>query len=120
MNKKSSYKVWVHIERVTEDGDVLEGDEYHEPHEAGEFDTLEAAEAHRDAMIDGESGWTVILAYPDGELFTEWSDEAEELAAVADVRQKAVAADGNEDMDPDDFGLIGVIGGHHELNALES
>lgn len=31
------YKVWIHIEGITEGGDVIEGDDYFEPVEVGEF-----------------------------------------------------------------------------------
>lgn len=54
MSKVKSYKVWVHIEGLDKHGDCIEGDDYHEPREAGEFDTPEAAEAHRDALLDGD------------------------------------------------------------------
>lgn len=42
-----TFKVWVHIEEEYEE----EYEEAAEPMEAGEFDTLEEAEAARDEMI---------------------------------------------------------------------
>jgi hypothetical protein len=53
MSKRTvtTYKVWVHIEEFR-NGEPL-ADEADEPHSAGEYDTLEAAQEARDAMIEG-------------------------------------------------------------------
>lgn len=50
--KCDKYKVWVHIEGLNEDGDCIEGDSYHEPHEAGCVKMLEEAEALRDRLLE--------------------------------------------------------------------
>lgn len=47
----ASYKVWIHIEGLNQDGDTVEGDDYHEPREAGCFHTVEEAERLRDALL---------------------------------------------------------------------
>jgi len=52
MPKVKQYKVWVHIEGLNKDGDCIEGDDYHEPTEAGCVDTLEEAERLRDALLE--------------------------------------------------------------------
>ena len=46
------YKVWIHIESVNEEGDPVEGDDYHEPREAGSFDTLGEAQELRDKLLE--------------------------------------------------------------------
>jgi hypothetical protein len=46
------YNVWVHIEGVNKEGDTIEGDDYYEPHKAGEFKKLETAEEFRDMLVD--------------------------------------------------------------------
>lgn len=48
----TSYKVWVHIEGVNDEGDCIEGDSYHEPIEAGTRATLEEAQALRDRLLE--------------------------------------------------------------------
>lgn len=35
--KNTTYKVWLHMEEITEDGDTVKGEEYFGPLEAGEF-----------------------------------------------------------------------------------
>ena len=52
MKKVKSYKVWIHIEGIDKHGDCLEGDDYHEPREAGHVDTLEEAERLRDTLLE--------------------------------------------------------------------
>ncbi len=47
----ASYKVWIHIEGLNQDGDTVEGDDYHEPREAGCFATVDEAERLRDALL---------------------------------------------------------------------
>ncbi len=51
-SKVKKYKVWVHIEGLNKDGDCIEGDDYHEPREAGCVETLEEAERLRDVLLD--------------------------------------------------------------------
>lgn len=42
------YNVWIHIEGVNKGGDVIEGDEYHEPRKVGNYRGDRACEdAHR-------------------------------------------------------------------------
>jgi hypothetical protein len=50
--KVDCYKVWVHIEGVTKDGDVIYGDEYFEPQCVGERKTRKQAEALRCKLMD--------------------------------------------------------------------
>lgn len=50
-NKVVKYNVWIHIEGVNRDGDCIEGDDIHEPVEAGEFKKLEDAEYLRDLLL---------------------------------------------------------------------
>lgn len=51
-SKVKKYKVWLHIEGLNKDGDCIEGDDYHEPREAGCVETREEAERLRDALLD--------------------------------------------------------------------
>jgi hypothetical protein len=127
--KIDAYKVWLHIEAVTEDGDVVRGDEYYEPHEAGSFNDEASAEALRDRLENAASvGWTVILSYPDyladcnGDFFMAWSDKEDSAEAISEVRRKAAQTQCviHPNMDPDDFGLVGVIQGHHALYNSEN
>jgi hypothetical protein len=50
--KVDHYKVWVHIEGLSKDGDCIEGDDYHEPREAGCVKTPEEAERLRDTLLE--------------------------------------------------------------------
>lgn len=50
--KVTKYKVWVHIEGLNEDGDCIEGDEFHEPREAACVKTLKEALSCQDTLID--------------------------------------------------------------------
>ncbi len=45
------YKVWVHIEGLNAEGDTIEGDEYHDPLQAGRVKTLAEAEKLRDWIL---------------------------------------------------------------------
>jgi hypothetical protein len=40
----TKYNVWLHIEGVDQDDDVLEGDEHNEPHKIGTFGTAHEAQ----------------------------------------------------------------------------
>ena len=52
MNSKvKKYKVWVHIEGLNKDSDCIEGDDYHEPREAGCVTSLAKAEQLRDELL---------------------------------------------------------------------
>lgn len=51
-SKVAKYKVWIHIEGVDRNGDCVEGDEFHEPHSAGEYTTRFMAEKLRNRLID--------------------------------------------------------------------
>jgi len=50
--KVVKYKVWLHIEGLDKYGDCVEGDDYHEPNEAGCFKTLEEAVDFRDFLLE--------------------------------------------------------------------
>ncbi len=43
MSKPTHYKVWVHVEGLNAEGDIIEGDSYYEPREAGCFATSDEA-----------------------------------------------------------------------------
>lgn len=58
---KHMYKVWVHIEKVTAGGDVLEGDEFHEPHEAGCMKSLKKAQQLVDTLIEAAHGPRAVV-----------------------------------------------------------
>lgn len=45
--KPKVYKVWIHLEGCNNDGDCIEGDEYHEPLKAFETRSIEMAESVR-------------------------------------------------------------------------
>ncbi len=51
MSKATHYKVWIHIEGLNDEGDMVEGDEYNEPREAGCFATREQAAELRDVLL---------------------------------------------------------------------
>jgi hypothetical protein len=48
MSNVKEYKVWIHIEGLDKNGDCIEGDSFHEPHELFCTYTLEHAEAIRE------------------------------------------------------------------------
>ncbi len=52
MNEVTHYKVWIHVEGLDDVGDCVEGDDYHEPVEAGVCATLEEAEHLRATLIE--------------------------------------------------------------------
>ncbi len=52
MSKPTHYKVWVHIEGLNAEGDIIEGDENHEPREAGCFATSEDAVDFQNELLD--------------------------------------------------------------------
>ena len=53
MDRKAvKYKVWIHLEGLNKDGDCVEGDDWHEPREAGCFRSLEIAESFRNMLLD--------------------------------------------------------------------
>lgn len=49
--KVEQYKIWIHIEGLDADGDCVEGDDYHQPHEVACVQTLTQAEELRDRLI---------------------------------------------------------------------
>lgn len=48
-NKKSTYKLWLHLEEITAEGEPIDLDDEEMPEIVGEYDTLEEA---RDTMTD--------------------------------------------------------------------
>jgi len=46
------YKVWVHIEGLNKDGDMIEGDDYFEPHEAACVKSAKRAMEIQNRLVD--------------------------------------------------------------------
>ncbi len=125
-NKVVEWKVWVHVEGLDRAGDILEGDEYQEPMEAGCFTKRAAAHECQNLLAGAWKGYTVILLYPDDmndtghETYVDWSEKDDEESAIADVRAKAVAAQAPETVkDPADFALVGTFRGNQWMNRIE-
>jgi hypothetical protein len=69
---------------------------------------------------------TVILLYPDymnddgNSTFTWWTNAPTYEGAVENARKAAVRANKDSgEVEPEDFALIGVIDGWHEVNCYE-
>lgn len=70
-------------------------------------------------------GWTVILLYPDymqeqgTDVYVGWSNKETWEAAVADMKWYVTNIMRGQVSDPDDFALIGVMEGRHEMHGKE-
>jgi hypothetical protein len=86
--------------------------------------TWDVLRRHADALHLGMQPYSVLLLYPDyvndsgTETYYALVEAADPLAAVAEARRQAVAAQEGIEIDPDDFVPLLVTAGHHHSEPL--